>query len=95
MFATATYFGFYPMGAHIELQGIKIMQTTWTEYNSPTIVIGKKNVVNPLFGQIYYVMNADQIVFFMAIEYGLGHYHIFTISDRAQQRLSKRIKKKL
>lgn len=92
MFVKAKYFGFYPLGADVLLQGTKIMQAVWNAYKPPLIVIGKKNVVSPLFGQMYYVANDNQKVFFVAIEYGLGHYHIFTINEKAQQRLCKRIK---
>lgn len=70
------------------------MQSAWREYHSPIIVIGKKKVVDPLFGQTFYVINDDQIVFFAAIECGLGHYHIFAFSEKTQQRSSKRIRKK-
>ena len=92
MFVKAEYFGFYPLGSDVLLQGTKIMQTTWSAYKFPVIVVGKKNVVSPLFAQVYYVTNDNQIIFFVAIEYGFGHYHIFTINEKSQQRLSKRIK---
>lgn len=53
--------------------------------------IGKKNVVSPFMQQVFYVISKDKIVFFVAIEYGLGHYHIFSISDKEAKKLEKKV----
>lgn len=91
MFAVVKYFGFYPLGSDIELNGVKIMQEYWNEYNKFIITIGKKKVVNPFMQQVFYVISKDKIVFFVAVEYGLGHYHIFSISDKKSKNLEKKV----
>lgn len=42
MFVAVKYFGFYPLGSDVELNGVKIMQEYWNEYNKFIISIGKK-----------------------------------------------------
>ena len=91
MIAKVKYFGFYPLGSDVELNGIKIMQEYWNEYDKFIIPIGKKNVVNPFLKQVFYVVSKDKIVFFVAVEYGLGHYHIFMISDKKSKKLEKKV----
>lgn len=91
MFAVVKYFGFYPLGSDIELNGVKIMQEYWNEYNKFIIPIGKKKVVSPFMQQVFYVISKDKIVFFVAVEYGLGHYHIFSISDKKSKNLEKKV----
>ena len=41
--------------------------------------------------QVFYVISKDKIVFFVAVEYGLGHYHIFMISDKKSKKLEKKV----
>ena len=92
MIAKVTYFGFYPLGTDVSLRNTRIMQEKWNRCTVPVFVIGKKNVVNPTFGEVYYIKNDGQAVFFVAIEYGLGHYHIFTFNAKSQEKLNKKIK---
>ena len=91
MFVKVNYFGSYPLGADVELNNVKIMQSEWNEYRKLTFIYGKKTVVN-LFGlQLFYVVSQTKIVFFAAYEYHLGHYHIFAVSDSTNKKLSKSI----
>lgn len=92
MIAKVTYFGFFPLGAEVSLRNTKIMQEKWNRCTAPVLAIGKKNVVNPTFGEVYYIKNDGQAVFFVAIEYGLGHYHIFTFNEKSQKKRNKKIK---
>ena len=92
MIAKVSYFGFYPLGADVSLRNTRIMQEKWNRCTVPVFAIGKKNVVNPTFGEVYYIKNDGQAVFFVAIEYGLGHYHIFTFNEKSQEKLNKKIK---
>lgn len=94
MFAKVSYFGFYPIGSDVCYNNIKIMQSTWEAYNFPIVLLGKKHTVNPFYGQVFYVKKDDHAVFFVAMEHGHGHHHIFSINDRMQQKLAKRITKK-
>lgn len=93
MFAKATYFGFYPLGADVILQGVKIMQKPWNDCRSPLVVFAKKEKCIPFLFEVYYVTENDTTVFFAAQEHGLGHFHIFILSDKAQKKLIKRIQK--
>ena len=93
MFANVKYFGFYPLGSDVCYNNVKIMQTSWEAYKYPVFVFGKKQTVNPFFGQVFYAKHDNQTVFFVAIEYGQGQYHIFSINDQTQKKLAKRIKK--
>lgn len=68
MIAKVKYFEFYPLGSDVELNGIKIMQEYWNEYDKFIIPIGKKNVVNPFMQQVFYVVSKDKIVFFVDVE---------------------------
>ena len=92
MIAKVTYFGFFPLGAEVSLCNTNIMQEKWNRCALPVLAIGKKNVVNPMFGEVYYVKNDGHAVFFVAIEYGLGHYHVFTFSEKLQKKLNDKIK---
>lgn len=92
MIAKVTYFGFFPLGAEVSLLNTKIMQEKWNSCTVPVFAIGKKNVINPMFGEVYYVKNDEQAIFFVAIEYGLGHYHIFTFNEKSQEKLNRKIK---
>ena len=91
VFVKVNYFGFYPLGSDVCYNDVKIMQTPWEEYRFPVFVFGKKQTVDPCFGQVFYAKNDNQTVFFVAIEYGLGHYHIFSINDCTQQKMIRKI----
>ena len=91
MFVKVNYLGFYPLGSDIEINNIKIMQLDWNEYKKPVLIYGKKNVINPFYSQLFYVISKTNIAFFTAYEYGLGHYHVFSVSDKSSDKLSKRI----
>lgn len=91
MIVFAKYFGFYPLGSDIEYGGLRFMQMEWNEYKKPLCIIGKKNVVSPLFCQAFYVIHARKCIFFAAHEYGLGKYHIFTFSPNTNLKLLKKI----
>ena len=91
MFVKVEYFGFYPLGSDIELNHIKIMKSKWNVYKKPVVTYGKKNVVSPSLQDLYYVVSDENVVFFVAIEYGLGHYHIFTVCEKTNSKLSKNL----
>ncbi len=91
MFVKVSYLGAYPLGADVELNGVKIMQSDWNEYRKPVFMYGKKAVISPLCLQLFYVVFETKIVFFAADEYRLGHYHIFTVGESANEKLSKKI----
>ena len=93
MFCKVEYLGFYPLGDEVEIGGIKIMQSEWSEHRGFLIPYGKKNVVDPSFSQVCYVQKDGETLFFVAIEYGLGHYHIFKATDKDNLRLSRKIAK--
>lgn len=91
MIVRTSYLGFFPFGSDVCYHGVKIMQADWHEYPHIVVILGKKHVVNPFFGQVYYVTDGEAVVFFVAIEYGSGKYHIFTIHDIIQRKLKKKI----
>lgn len=91
MFVKVSYLGAYPLGADVELNGVKIMQSEWNEYRKAVIMYGKNSVINPFFLQLFFVATETKIVFFAAHEYCLGHYHIFAVGERANEKLSKKI----
>ena len=93
MFVKVEYCGFYPLGSDIELDRIPIMQREWNVYWKPAVTYGKKRIVSPFLEQIYYVTHKNRTVFFVAIEYGLGHYHIFRVTPKANEKLTEKIKK--
>lgn len=82
----------FPLGVEVSLRNTKIMQEKWNRCTVPVLAIGKKNVVNPTFGKVYYIKNDGQAGFFVAIEYGLGHYHVFTFNEKSQKKRNKKIK---
>ena len=90
MFAKVRHFGFYPLGSDICYNGVKIMQLPWKEYRFPAFVFGKKQTVNSFPGQVFYTANDSRTVFFVAVEYGLGHYHIFSINDFTQRKMLRK-----
>ena len=91
MFVKVSYLGFYPLGSDIEINNIKIMQLDWNEFKKPVLIYGKKNVINPFYSQLFYVVSKTNIAFFTAYEYGLGHFHIFSVSDKSCDKLCKKI----
>jgi hypothetical protein len=82
MLVKVEYFGFYPLGADRELYNVPIMKAEWNIYNKAVFTYGKKNVVSPFLGQLYYVKYNESFVFFVAIEQGLGHYRIFSTDEK-------------
>lgn len=92
MLVKVEYFGFYPLGADIELNNTPIMKLEWNLYKKVALTYGKKNVVSPFLEQLYYVESNEGTVFFVAVEYGLGHYHIFKAGEKTNQKLSLKIK---
>ena len=93
MFIKVEYCGMYPLGSDMELDTVPIMQGEWRAYGKPAVSYGKKNIVSPFLEQIYYVTHKNRTVFFAAIEYGLGHYHIFRVTPKANEKLTAKIKK--
>ena len=91
MFVKVSYLGAYPLGADVELNGVKIMQSKWNEYRKPVFIYGKKSVVSPFFLQMFYITQEAKTIFFAADEYRLGHYHIFTVGESTNEKLSKKI----
>ena len=92
MLVKVEYLGFYPLGDDVELYNVSIMKLEWNVYNKAAFVYGRKNVVSPFFGQLYYVKSNEGFVFFVAVEYGLGHYHIFKTDEKTNIKLSAKIK---
>lgn len=92
MLVKVEYFGFYPLGADIELNNIPIMKLEWNSYKKVAFTHGKKNIVSPFLEQLYYVKSNEGSVFFVAVEYGLGHYHIFKTDEKTNQKLSAKSK---
>ena len=92
MLVNVEYLGFYPLGADIELNNIPIMKAEWSLYKKAAFTYGKKNVVSPVLKDLYYVKWNEDAVFFVAIEYGLGHYHIFKAGEKIYRKLSLKIK---
>ena len=91
MLVKVEYFGFYPLGADIELNNIPIMKLEWNLYEKVALTYGKKNVVSPFLAHLYYVKCNGHAVFFVAVEYGLGQYHIFKTDEKTNQKLSLKI----
>ena len=91
MLVNVEYFGFYPLGADIELNNIPIMKLEWNLYKKVALTYGKKNVVSPFLAHLYYVKWNGRAVFFVAVEYGLGQYHIFKTDEKTNQKLSLKI----
>ena len=92
MFVKVEYLGFYPLGAEVELYNVQIMKAEWNTYNKTVFTYGKKNVVSPFLGQLYYVKYNEGFVFFVAMEQGLGHYHIFMTDAKTNTKLSAKMK---
>ena len=92
MLVKVCYWGFYPLGSDVKINNIEIMKSKWHVYKKPLITYGKKNAVNPFLQDLFYVVSKEDVVFFVAIESGLGHYHIFTVNERRGKKLSKHIR---
>lgn len=91
MFVKVDYLGFYPLGSDIKINDIEIMKSKWNVYKKPSITYGKKNVASPFLQDLYYVVSKGKAIFFVAVEWGLGHYHIFTASEKHNKKLSNKI----
>ena len=90
MFVKFNYLGFYPLGSDVKINDIEIMKSKWNVYKKPSITYGKKNIASPFLQDLYYVISKGKAVFFVAVEWGLGHYHIFTANEKQNKRLSKK-----
>ena len=92
MLVKVEYLGFYPLGSDMKLDNVSIMKSQWHLYNKVAFTYGKKRVVSPFFQQLFFVNSKESMVFFVAVEYGLGHYHIFKTGEKTNQKLSLKIK---
>lgn len=93
MLIKAKYFGFYPLGSDITVNNIRIMQSKWRIIRGMYFVAGSKKINNhkriSVFGdKIYCAEENGKTICFAATEYGLGKYHIFLFSDKANKKLS-------
>ncbi len=99
MFAKATYLGYYPLGGDLEIDNIKIMQLDWKRLCRPVILSIGKTIQgsSPIFSYVFVVTENEKTVFFLANEYGIGKYHIWSFSDKVVKKLREykklRIKK--
>ncbi len=91
MLVKVKYSGFYPLGSDIKINDVEIMKSKWHRYEKPTITYGKKNIASPFLQNLFYVVSKEKTVFFVAIEWGLGHYHVFVASEKQNKRLFKNI----
>lgn len=91
MFVKVKYFGYFPLGSDIKINNIEFMKSEWNVYKKHPIVYGKKYITSPFLQELFYVTSNGNTVFFVAIEWGIGHYHIFTVNQRQNRRLSKHI----
>lgn len=91
MLVKVKYFGYYPLGSDVKINDIEIMKSRWNIYKKPIITYGKKNTASPYSQDLYYVVSKEKVVFFVAVEWGLGHYHIFLTSEKKNKKLSKNI----
>ncbi len=92
MFVKVEYFGFYPLGSDVELNNVPIMKAEWNLYKKAAFTYGKKNIVSPFLKYLYYVKSNEGAIFFVAVEYVLGHYHVFRTDEKTNQKLSAKIK---
>jgi len=83
------YFGFASLGEELLLEDVNIMQTKWNKYEGKVKTKGRKHIVSPKKRNVSYVIANGKIVFFVAVECGIGQYYIFTISNRAKKKLLK------
>ena len=94
MIIKTSFLGAFPLGSDVCFNGVKIMQRQWHAYKRPLLILGKKKTMSPFFGDLYYATEEQKVVFFVAVETGLGHYHIFVPGDPVQQKLVKKIGRK-
>lgn len=89
MIATTNYLGAYPLGAELEIDGIKIMQLEWKALYRPTILSFGKAIqgANPMFSRVFVAVEDGKAVFFAANECGIGKYHIWSFSDKVIKKL--------
>ncbi|MBE6531588.1 MAG: hypothetical protein E7679_05855 [Ruminococcaceae bacterium] len=96
MFVKTVYLGCYPLGGDLKINGIKIMQSEWKKIRKPIVFpFGKRcEKVIPFFCETFVVMADGKRAFFLACESGIGKYHIFGLSEKANQKLCdyKRLK---
>ncbi|MDY2880113.1 MAG: hypothetical protein SOT34_04165 [Candidatus Borkfalkiaceae bacterium] len=95
MIVKAKYFGFYPLGSDVDVNGVHIMQREWKIVSGLVFVIGSKKISDrekvSVFGrEIYSVEETGKTVFFTAEEYGIGKYHVFLFSDKVNKKLRNR-----
>lgn len=91
MFIRVSYLGSYPLGDDVELNNIKIMKFKWNEYNKTVFIFGGEKYIIPFFTQLFYVISNNNVSFFTAYEYCLGHYHIFAVCEKDNERLAKKV----
>lgn len=85
------YLGYFPLGSEVLVDGVQIMMKEWGTVTPTPLVIGRANRNIGVFGNgVFGVVENEKKVFFIALEYGIGKYHVFTFSDRASKKLSKR-----
>lgn len=89
MIAAAKYFGFFPLGSDVELNGIRIMQNEWRKYKKPILIVGKKQFISPMYCDVFYAEENGRTVFFAAYEYGIGHYHIYSFKEKYLNKMKK------
>ena len=89
MFTKTIYLGYYPLGGDLKINGIKVMQSKWKKLRKPILVaFGKSHKgVNPFFCEPFVVEVGGKRAFFLASEVGIGKYHVFGLSEKANQKL--------
>lgn len=96
MIVKAKYFGFYPLGNDVDVNGVHIMQREWKVVPGVVFVIGSKKIspgkkVSVFGREIYSVEENGQTVFFTAEEYGIGKYHVFLFNNKVNNKLRNKI----
>ena len=89
MFAKAIYLGYHLLGGALEIDNIKIMQLDWNRLRRPIVWAFGKSIqgANPTFAYTFVAEENGKSVFFLANEYGIGKYHIWSFSDKAVKKL--------
>ncbi len=90
MLINTKYVGFFPLGSDIVLDGVLIMQCPWAACTKTVLAIGGGGPVCPLGGMVFSATQGNSVAFFVAIEEGLGKYHIFSINKKASEKLKKK-----
>ncbi|MBO5221263.1 MAG: hypothetical protein J6C26_03005 [Clostridia bacterium] len=91
MLINTKYVGFFPLGSDIVLDGVSIMQCPWAACTKTVLAIGGGGPVCPLGGMVFSATQGNSVAFFVAIEEGLGKYHIFSVSKKASEKLKKKL----